>query len=221
MTLPLTAELCARAVIASARFFGDDPAAVLMMKPVPGSRSRRSISPAALAILSATACRRDWLCRTLNIDYFGLQNVLKRKGAEDARDAALKAIGWPAGPQAAVAEPAPVRGHRTPPPTPPALSVLKEIDYRPAIRAALERRRAKGLETAAPADDQPERRPDPVCKWPLGDGADMRSCGEVVVSGRPYCAAHCRKAGLKPTPREIAIVGRTALPFGARDLGAG
>lgn len=33
-----------------------------------------------------------------------------------------------------------------------------------------------------------------VCQWPLNDGRPWRFCQEQAVFGRPYCAAHCRRA---------------------------
>lgn len=38
------------------------------------------------------------------------------------------------------------------------------------------------------------------CRWPLGDGADMRFCGHTKV-GRAYCDYHERLAYQAPAPR--------------------
>jgi GcrA cell cycle regulator len=45
---------------------------------------------------------------------------------------------------------------------------------------------------------------DSDCHWPLGD-IEQRPpffyCGQVALEGRPYCAAHCRKAYNSPQMR--------------------
>ena len=42
------------------------------------------------------------------------------------------------------------------------------------------------------------------CHWPLGEMLDYPPflyCGQVAIEGRPYCAAHCRKAYNAPNMR--------------------
>ena len=57
----------------------------------------------------------------------------------------------------------------------------------------------------------PPKRPGPSidelthrsCRWPIGDPHDLdfHFCGKRVVIGRPYCAAHCKRAYKPPAKK--------------------
>ena len=43
------------------------------------------------------------------------------------------------------------------------------------------------------------------CYWPLGrpGTASFRFCNQPVLTGKPYCAAHCRIAYVRPPPTAL------------------
>ena len=152
MTLPLTADICARAIVAAARCYGDDPVAAMSPIAYRGTKSRRCVTPAALAIVQATGCSRPRLWRILGIDYYNLTAVPKKSATAAPWRAALDALGVDPtsiqpprfGPKAKVAKAKvasdPVVAPPVAQPSPPALVV----DHRPAIAEAMARRRARG-----------------------------------------------------------------------------
>ena len=44
------------------------------------------------------------------------------------------------------------------------------------------------------------------CHWPFGrpGTASFRFCNQPVLTGKPYCAAHCRIAYVRPAPTALA-----------------
>jgi GcrA cell cycle regulator len=54
-----------------------------------------------------------------------------------------------------------------------------------------ERQRGPALVASSPQISTPR-----ACAWPVGDptSADFHFCGDTVLSGKPYCAAHCAVA---------------------------
>lgn len=91
MAVPLTADLCAIAIIASARSLGEDPIVALTGRKLRGRQSRsRCLRPAALALYEATDCHQGRLCLALGADRFGLNAV--RDSYREAFEAARRAI---------------------------------------------------------------------------------------------------------------------------------
>ena len=47
------------------------------------------------------------------------------------------------------------------------------------------------------------------CQWPHGDVGEpnFRFCGEMSVTGRPYCAAHYKRSVMPPRPR-VRVIAR-------------
>lgn len=95
MTQTLTAELCARAIVASARAYGDDP---LRAVTVTRGVLRRSLSPAAVALARATALERTQVCSVLRLRDTAVTAAQAKAGAAFLRALAeaLAAIDGPA-----------------------------------------------------------------------------------------------------------------------------
>lgn len=236
MAVPLTADLCAIAIIAAARSYGDDPVAAMSPVAFRGAKSRRCVTPAALAIVQATGCSRPRLCQILGIDYYSLSAVPKKPTTAAPWRAALDALGVdPAniapsrfGPKAkpaggTVVAPPPVASEEPSPPPPPA----PRVDHSAAILEAMARRRERiaavpfevvGVQTDKALIGATE---PGGCVWPMGDprDPDYRSCQAAPLSGRMYCAEHLKKAGMKPVPKKIATVGRVAESYVDREAG--
>lgn len=243
MAVPLTADLCARAIVAAARTYGDDPVAAVGRKRHRGDRTRRCLIPAALAIVQATGCSRPRLCQILGVDYYSLSAVPNKTVTAAPWRAALDALGVdPAsippsrfGPKAksGSAPDQPVVDNRKParsgtvvapppvgpetPPAPPA------VDHTPAIREALRRRQGVQFEVVGVEADKAligAKEPG-GCVWPMGDPREpgYRSCQTPTLTGRMYCAEHLKKAGMKVAPKTVATVGRCAAPYADREAG--
>lgn len=225
MSLPLTADLCAVALVAAARSYGDDPVRAFQSRT---GVLRRSLTPAATAISAHTGMLATPVCEALGIrfqTYYGAAQTNKPAYRAAVR-AALEALqrGGPTGTVHApppVALKAPSAAAVTPsapqPPAPP-------VDHTDAIREAIRRR--KGVQMTVVGVEKDQALLPPVeaggCAWPLGDlkAGTLRACGDTVVLGRMYCAVHCKASGQKATPKVIATVGRVARPYGARELEA-
>lgn len=228
MTIQLSPEVCARAIVAAARSYGDDP--VLAVTAPRGDRKvfvRRALTPAALAIVQATGCSRPRLCALFGIDYYQLSHLKRSPPAVAAHAAALAALGMTIddvppqrfGPKAkptvkdsAAADRLPIVSSL------PTHAHRPVVDHADAIRQALQR---AGSRAAVVATGEQPNAGVRECLWPIGDPSDpdYRSCGSEAVAGRPYCPDHCKTAGLKPTPKPVAVVGRVAAPY--RDPRAG
>lgn len=216
MAVPLTADLCARAVIAAARVLGEDPVLALTGPKIKGAGSvRRCLCPAALAIVGATGLARQTVCRIIGADKFGLAQA-----ARDRPEAVAAARAAIMSPQVGtVVAPPPVGQDAPAPATAPA-----KIDHTAAIAEAMARRRAKGcgpVEVVGVEDDKAligATEPG-GCVWPMGDprAPDYRSCQAARLSGRMYCAEHLKKAGLKPVAKVIQTVGRVAESYVDRE----
>lgn len=230
MAVPLTADLCARAIIASARSYGDDPVAAMSPIAFRGAKSRRCVTPAALAIVQATGCSRPRLCQILGIDYYSLTAVPKKPTTAAPWRAALDALGVdPAniqpprsGPTAKAASGMVV----APPPVGQEAPRGGKIDHTAAIAEAMARRRAKGCVTVEVMGVEADRAligaTEPgACVWPMGDPREpgYRSCQAAPLSGRLYCAEHLKKAGMKPVAKVIQTVGRVAQSYVDREAG--
>jgi endogenous inhibitor of DNA gyrase (YacG/DUF329 family) len=53
------------------------------------------------------------------------------------------------------------------------------------------------------------------CRWIIADedaGAEALMCGAPVEPRRPFCAAHCARAYMKPPPEEEAAIEAAAEP---------
>lgn len=96
MGAAMTADVFARAVIASAQVYGDDPAAAMTAE---GHFARRCLTPAAAALADALGVRLRVICGPLGLKYDSAK-VTRRRGHglfDQAKAAAQRAItyaGW-------------------------------------------------------------------------------------------------------------------------------
>ncbi|QQQ19699.1 hypothetical protein JIP62_06320 [Brevundimonas vitis] len=197
MKTMLTADTIAAAIVASTATYGDHPIKALLAK---SGKPRRGLAPAVQALIFATGAPSERVLATIGIMTSTYRAAMRGAGSDYFRAyaAALKALT---------------------PDVPPVTD--RKIDHSDAIREALRRRHASGapspsagqIAAQAPAQVAP-------CVWPIGTPgeAGYRNCGEPVVTGRGYCADHCKAAGLKPTPKVVRTLGRVARPYGTRDL---
>jgi hypothetical protein len=207
----LTADLVARALVASARAFGDDPVGALTAKPRRGDATRRSVAPAGIVLCEVTGRTHAALNRVLGLAQGTLGEAWRRPGAEKAiaavRAELAELIGPAEDPRRAVGPPlAPPPVAQEAPPPPPA-----RVDHTPVIRAALQRRKGVafevvGIETDALLLPEPGKG---GCGFPMGDprSPDYRACDAEKVAGRRYCARHLKVSGLAADPTEIRTAG--------------
>jgi len=109
---------------------------------------------------------------------------------------------------------------------------------RAPVKAGPKGGRRKAVPPKAPAPPKVKPRPanvvelsvpraaegQPACKWPIGEPGelDFTFCGGVTVQGRPYCAPHCKRAGMKQTPKAVQTMGgRVAAGFRFNHYGDG
>lgn len=223
MTLRLTADLCAQAVVAAARALGEDPVLALTGPKIKGAGSiRRCLCPAVLAIVEATGAYRHRVCAILGADKFAVAKAARQW--PEAVEAARRAI------SADAAEPVaaePVGTVVAPPPVALEAPAPARVDHTAAIAEALARRRARtaGIDVVVvgvEADRALIGATEPGgCVWPMGDPGtpDYRSCQAKPLTGRLYCAKHLKKAGMKPVAKPLATVGRVAAPYADREAG--
>lgn len=235
MAVSLTADICAAAIVASARVYGDHPVKAMVAK---AGRNRRSLAAAATAIVAQTGRLAPVVCNVLGLGR-GTYDLAARMNTGEYQQAVKAAVRAIAGLSAAdIAEPRrtrPVPPRRTgtivaPPPvaseTPPT-PARPAVDHRPAIAEALARQKAR---SAGPAFEVVGVEADRAligatapggCVWPMGDPRDpgYRSCQAQTLAGRLYCAEHLKKAGMKPVAKTIAVVGRVAQPYVDREAG--
>lgn len=88
VTPPLTADLCARAIIAAARVYGDDPARALMVKAGP---YRRCLFAAAVGIAQAVGRRPALVAKALGLSSANLYRSRRLPRFNDAATAAERA----------------------------------------------------------------------------------------------------------------------------------
>lgn len=216
MAPALTADLCAQAIIAACRVYGVDP---LQVHKAP-RQGRTALVAAAMAAWRICDIGPGAAARVFQIH----ANSLNRRAREpNARFERAVAAAWEAvdvdAPSAPIspAPPAPPTAVR---PAPAPARAPAPVDHTATIRDALRRRQAVAVEVVGVADDKARLAgaAPRTCIWPLGDLRDgtLHSCGEPSVRGRVYCADHCKAAGMKQTPRPMAVVGRCARPFGER-----
>lgn len=228
MAVTLTADLCAIAIIASARSLGEDPIVALTGRKLRGRQSRsRCLRPAALALYEATDCHQGRLCIALGADRFGLNAV--RDSYPDAFEAARRAIASSATTVSVVdnRKAASAGTVIAPPPVAQETPAPAKVDHTAAIAEAMARRRAKGDVPAfsvvgVETDKALIGATEPGgCVWPMGDPREpgYRSCQAAPLSGRMYCAEHLKKAGMKPVARVIQTVGRVADGYDDREAG--
>lgn len=210
MTLKLSPEVCAAAIVAAARSYGDDPILAVTTPRKRGQIGRRSLAPAALAIVQATGCNRRKLCDLLAVDYFTLSTVGHAPRAAEAHAAALIAMGvspediasgrFPAKPPSRatrMSSDGPAKAVPSTPALPAPASAKPKVDHLAAIRTAMARRAQLPKPAPRPADS---------CAWPHnvpGKEADP-VCAETRVRGRLFCADHCLAIGQKATPVDLA-----------------
>ncbi len=210
MTRPiLSADMVARAIVASARTFGDDPVAALTATPKRGDPSRRAIAPAGIVLCEVTGATHARMSRVLGLAQGTLGEAWRRPGAEAAIRAVRDELA-PAPPRAVVAS-----AEAAPPPPP---ATARRVDHTPLIRKALQKRKGVPFEVVGVERDA-LLLPTPGqggCGFPMGDprDADYRACDAEKVSGRRYCAEHLRASGLAVEPTEIRTAGgRVAAPY--------
>lgn len=210
MSLPLTADLIAAAVVASARSYGDHPIRAFEAKAGP---LRRSLAPAIGALAQEGVGLAPDLCRIIGVNsktYYGAAKS-ETPAFQAAYSAAARAI-RKAQPAGMVVAPPPV-GLKTPRPAPrPATTpapAKPAVDHTSAIKQALARRQAAAVLSS----------PD-TCAWPKGGSGMIAEdpCGERAVQGRLYCPAHCRRLGQKDTP---VLLGPAEMPARYTDRATG
>lgn len=208
MATALTADLCAHAIIAACRVYETHPVQAVASK----RQARTPVVAAAMAAWRIFDIGPGAAARIFQIH----PNTLNRRAREpDALFSRAVAAAW----EAIDLNPDPVRPATLATPEAPAAPAARAtVDHTDAIREALRRRQAVAIEEVGVADDKAQLAgaAPRTCIWPLGDLREgtLHSCGDPVVRGRTYCAAHCKDAGMKDTPRPMAVVGRCARPFG-------
>lgn len=228
MAHALTADICAHGVIAAARYLGFDPLQAMQAR---SGLARAAVTATALSLVDLTDLGTNRVARIMGVNASALSTARKaaspavRTAARHAGDAMTGAGLAPRDKSSPPTQdkrrvPTPATGRPVapaePPPPPP------RVDHTAAIREALERRRQKAaFEVVGVEADKALLPPhaEGGCAWPLGDlqAGTYRSCGQPIVVGRRYCAAHCRAAGMKAEPRSAAVAGRVAAPWGEGD----
>lgn len=223
MTPPLTADLCARAIVAACDVYGKDPFAAI------GSAraGRTPLVAAASAARKVTGATVAVVSRVFQVHQ---TTISKAERIGDAKYRRAVAAAWEAiavDEDEAGSTPAqPVVDNRKPAPIAP-VEAPGRIDHTAAIAEALARRKARGAiaveVVGVEADKALIGATSPGgCVWPMGDprAPDYRSCQEPPLAGRLYCAEHLKRAGLKAEPKSVQVVGRVARPYGVRELEA-
>lgn len=134
---PLTADTVARAVIAAARAYGDDPIAAMTASSPKG---RRALVAAAGGLAIATGQPHGACSRVLGIGHSSIVNARKRglSAYQDAELAAVRALGvGDAAPQPAHAPAAPAAASIAESEAPKSAdAVVLQIDGPPAVKLA-------------------------------------------------------------------------------------
>lgn len=222
MSVPLTAHLCAVAIVAAANAYGDDP-----VRAVEAKRGvlRRALMAAATALVAQTGQKPSTVCRILSIHL----SSYSRSSRED--DIGFRTAVRSATRYLSKAIPHPMEELAPPQPETSEAATLvvpepARVDHTPAIAEALRRRKAAGQVQVTVVGVEADKAllPPPGaggCAWPLGDprATGYRSCDTPVVAGRMYCAAHLKAGGMKATPRPVETVGRVARPYTDREAG--
>lgn len=225
MPVPLTADLCAQALVAAARAYGDDPVRAVLAK---AGRVRRCFAPAATALAAQTGQRPSRVCAVLGLGmntYCGAaagDTPKYQEAVSAAVEAVARELKSPS-PVGTVIAPPPVASEEPALPPPPAT----RVDHTAAICEAMARRRERiaavpFVVVGVEADKALIGATEPGgCVWPMGDPREpgYRSCQAAPLSGRQYCAEHLKKAGMKPVPKTIATVGRVAESYVDREAG--
>ena len=208
----LTADLCAQAIVAAARVYDVDP---LRWAEVKRGPSRSALIAAAVAVEKITGRSRKDIAAVFGCPPTSLW------GAEHRRDPFSAAVNaaWSAVDVSEVRElEAAIRA--TPPaaiPTAPEPAKIV-VDHTAAIKAAMARRRVAAVTVVGVEKDRAALGGGAGgCHWPLaGTTARLseKPCQAEAVSGRLFCADHCRAVGQKDTPVELAPA---VFPTGYRD----
>lgn len=243
MTIALTADLCAAAIVAAARSTGNHPIQALMAK---GGRVRQSLAPAARALVAYSGLPPAHVCGVLNLKPASYSSAIRENRAsfQTAFTAAVMALpdteesdGAVVAPPAAAPE-APSVSQRAvremaaavaASPAAPALAPEPapiRIDHTAAIAEAMRRRAGRSAIPISVAGVEADKallveRGAGGCAWPMGDprSPDYRSCTAETVAGRQYCAAHLKAAGLKVAPKVMQTAGRVARGYDDREAG--
>ena len=216
MTFPLTADICARAIVAACRIYRTPPLTVWSARRGPG---RSALCAAASAVQKVTQAQRQVVARGFDVHPVAVARCEREQKPEFLRAVAAASMAIPAG------DAQPAQAGMSPPvaqPSPPALV----IDHRPAIAEAMARRRARGDVAFSVAGVDTDKAligstEAGGCVWPMGDPREpgYRSCAAAPLAGRLYCAEHLKKAGMKPVPKVIETVGRVAQSYVDREAG--
>ena len=86
------------------------------------------------------------------------------------------------------------------------LGITKNAVIGKAWRLDLPPRRAADSLNPVPSLAEIMPRATDQCHWPLGrpGTASFRFCNQPVLTGKSYCAAHCRIAYVRPAPTALA-----------------
>jgi hypothetical protein len=211
----LTADICARGVIAAAQYLGYDPIKAAQAQRGP---LRTAVTAAAVAAQRFSGRPRGVVARIYDVQPNSLARCerVSTKGFDRACERAEAAMMAAASVQPAEAlPPATVRApaweiNTVAGPAPaPVLDIppAPKVDHMAAIREAMKRREGAAR---APVRSQS------MCDWPNnlpGQEAEPL-CRETRVQGRLFCPKHCRAVGQKDTPVALSA---PELPRSYRD----
>lgn len=85
------------------------------------------------------------------------------------------------------------------------LGITKNAVIGKAWRLDLAPRRVADTPNPVPSLAEIMPRATDQCHWPLGrpGTANFRFCSQPVLTGKPYCAVHCRIAYVRPAPTAL------------------
>jgi GcrA cell cycle regulator len=85
------------------------------------------------------------------------------------------------------------------------LGITKNAVIGKAWRLDLPPRRVADSPNPVPSLAEIMPRATDQCHWPLGrpGNVSFRFCNQPVLTGKPYCAAHCRIAYVRPAPTAL------------------
>lgn len=220
MNVPLTADLCARAIMAACDVYGKDPFTTI-------AAARAGRTPLVAAASAARRVTGATVVAVSRVFQVHQTTINKQERIGDAKYRRAARAAW----EAIAADPMepasePTAGKVVAPPVAPQPPCGGRVDHTAAIAEALARRRARGCVTVevmgVAADRALIGATEPGgCVWPMGDPRKpgYRSCQAAPLAGRLYCAEHLKKAGMKPVAKVIQTVGRVAESYVDREAG--
>lgn len=199
MTVRLTADICAQAIVAACGVYETAPLKAFDCLRGPG---RSALMAAASAAQKVTCASREQTARVFGVHPVSLARC-EREGKPQFLKAAAAA--WLAIDieDVKAASPAPA-----PKPSKPVKAPA--VDHRPAIAEALARHREKmasrAIVVVGVEADKASIGAGGCCWPPKGvvAVADEPICNDPAVPGRLFCSAHCLALGQKDTPVALA-----------------